>query len=283
VMQLVERGAVALDTPVVRYLPYFRLADERSGAITVREILTHSSGMPDVANYEWDKPQYDDGALERYVRSLDSTRLLFSPGARVSYSNMAFDVLGDLIAKVSGTTVEAYVRDQILAPLGMGGSTLLSHAADPLRLARGHEQRADGSIAVSPVFPDNRIHAPSSNMLTSAKDLARWAIANMQHGELDGKRILSDTTHRLMWSPSIVESKRSNWRYKRGLGLCWVLGEYEGHPVVWHAGGDEGFVADCVMMPDEGIAVVWMINADWPKRVTLTDAALDVALNLKTD
>jgi hypothetical protein len=51
--------------------------------------------------------------------------------------------------------------------------------------------------------------------------------------------------------------------------------------VVSHPGGDTGFMADFVMMPDEGIAVIWMMNADWPRRVTLTNTALDIALGFK--
>src|SRR5207247_1246950 len=62
IMQLVERGIVDLDAPVVKYLPYFRLADDRYSQITVRQMVTHTSGMPDVEDYEWNKPQYDAGA-----------------------------------------------------------------------------------------------------------------------------------------------------------------------------------------------------------------------------
>ena len=69
IMQLWEQGKIDLDAPVVTYLPYFRLADDRYKQITVRQMLSHISGMPDVQDYEWNKPQYDDGALERYVRS----------------------------------------------------------------------------------------------------------------------------------------------------------------------------------------------------------------------
>jgi hypothetical protein len=102
IMQLVERGKIDLDTPVVKYLPYFRMADRRYKIITVRQMVTHTSGMPDVEDYEWNKPQYDDRALERYVRSLGNLKLEFAPGERFEYSNMAFEILGDVIAKVSG-------------------------------------------------------------------------------------------------------------------------------------------------------------------------------------
>jgi CubicO group peptidase (beta-lactamase class C family) len=281
VMQLVEKGIVDLDAPVVKYLPYFRLDDGRYRSITVRQMVTHSSGMPDVENYDWDEPQYDDGALERYVRSLSTYKLLFAPGARFSYSNMAFDVLGDLIAKASEESIEAYVRHHILAPLGMTRSTLLIRDADPRLLAAGHEMSADGEIAVTKVAPYNRIHSPSSNLLSSVNDMARWAMANMNRGALDGKRILEDSTYALMWSPAFTDVPGSNWRYARGVGISWGLGTYHDNPVVWHAGGDTGFVSDFVMLPDKGIAVVWMMNADWPRRVTLTTTALDIALRLK--
>ncbi len=144
-MQLVEKGKVDLDAPVVRYLPYFRMADERYRTITIRQMVTHSSGMPDVDDYEWDKPQYDDGALERYVRSLSDRTLLFAPGDKFQYSNMAFEILGDVIAKVSGQSFDDYVQDQILTPLRMKDSTLLVRRADPRLLTWGHELDAHGT------------------------------------------------------------------------------------------------------------------------------------------
>ena len=78
------------------------LKDPRYRSITVRLMLMHRSGMPDVEDYLWDKPEYDAGALERYVRSLQDKSLLWEPGTKFAYSNMAFEVLGDLVAKVSG-------------------------------------------------------------------------------------------------------------------------------------------------------------------------------------
>lgn len=115
IMQLVEAGKIDLDAPLVKYLPYFRMADERYKIITIRQMVTHTSGIPDVDDYEWSKPQYDDGALERYVRSLSNLKLDFAPGQRFQYSNMAFEVLGDVIAKVSGESFDDYVQHHILA------------------------------------------------------------------------------------------------------------------------------------------------------------------------
>ena len=125
IMQLVEQGKVKLDEPVVKYLPYFKINDDRYKAITISQMLSHISGMPDVRDYEWDKPVYDDGAAERYVRSLTDKELIDAPGETLSYSNMAFEVLGDLIAKVSGMSFEDYVEKNILDPLDMKESTVI--------------------------------------------------------------------------------------------------------------------------------------------------------------
>ncbi|WP_346962543.1 serine hydrolase domain-containing protein, partial [Clostridium sp.] len=70
IMQLVQQGKVHLDEYVIEYLPYFKLKDDRYKKITIRQLLSHISGMPDEDDYEWDKPQYDEEALERYVRSI---------------------------------------------------------------------------------------------------------------------------------------------------------------------------------------------------------------------
>ncbi|HSO75381.1 MAG TPA: serine hydrolase domain-containing protein, partial [Blastocatellia bacterium] len=170
VMQLVEQGKVDLDMPVVKYLPYFRLKDERYKTITVRQMLGHISGMPDVQNYEWDKPVYDDGALERYVRTLTDKSLIAEPGTKFAYSNMAFEVLGDLIAKVSGETFEGYVQKHILKPLKMNDSTLLVKEASPQLLTSPHVLNASYDVSVSKVFPDNRMPSPSSTLYSNVVD-----------------------------------------------------------------------------------------------------------------
>ena len=114
------------------------MKDERYKTITIRQMLSHVSGMPDVEDYEWDKPQYDECALERYVRSLTDLSLIAAPGTKFRYSNMAYEILGDVIAKVSGESFEDYVKHHILEPLEMKISTLLVKQADPQLLTSPH-------------------------------------------------------------------------------------------------------------------------------------------------
>jgi CubicO group peptidase (beta-lactamase class C family) len=275
IMQLWEQGKIDLDAPITKYLPYFQLKDERYKQITVRQMLSHISGMPDVQDYEWDKPQFDDGALERYVRSLVDKTLIAEPGARFQYSNMAFEVLGDVIAKVSGITFEDYVKRNILAPLEMSTSNLLVKQADPQLLTSPHVLSPSYEVEVSKVFPYNRMHSPSSTLYSSVLDMSRWAIANLNRGELDGMRILKASTYDLMWKPPGDKFTQ--------VGISWFLGKHRDLGVVRHSGGDVGFVSNLVLIPEKKIAVVMMSNFDRSPLAILTNAALDVALGRKPE
>ena len=273
IMQLWEKGKIDLDSPVVRYLPYFHVKDDRYASITVRQMLSHISGMPDVEDYEWDKPQYDEGALERYVKSLGNEKLIAAPGTKFQYSNMAFEVLGDVIAKVSGESFEDYVKHNILDPLKMQTSTLLVKKADPQLLTRPHVLGGSYDVEVSKVFPYNRMHSPSSTLYSSVLDMSRWAMANLNRGELDGKRILKASTYDLMWKPAGEQFQQ--------IGISWFLRKFKEYPTVTHSGGDTGFVSNLVLIPEKSIAVVMMSNFDRAPLGVLTQAALDVALGLQ--
>jgi CubicO group peptidase (beta-lactamase class C family) len=272
IMQLVEAGKVDLDQPVQRYLPYFRLKDPRGASITVRQMLSHTSGMPDVNDYEWEKAVDDEGALERFVRSLTDRELVAAPGERFQYSNMAFEVLGDLIAKVSGETFEGYVRAHIFAPLGMKDSTLLRSEANPKLTTSPHVLGDRLSPIVSPVYPYNRMHAPSSTLHSNLVDMSRWALANLRRGELDGRRILQASTYDVMWKPTGDP--------KRPVAISWFQGERGGHRTISHGGGDTGYRSNLLLLSDDGIAVVMMINFDSIPGAEIRDAATDVVLGV---
>ena len=275
IMQLWEQGKIDLDAPVVKYLPYFRLKDERYKLVTLRLMLSHISGMPDTNDYEWDKPQYDDGALERYVKSLANDSLIADPGTKFQYSNIAFEVLGDVIAKVSGLSFEDYVKRNILEPLGMTISTLLVKQADTGLLTSPHVLGQSYDVEVSKVFPYNRMHSPSSTLYSSVLDMSRWAMANLNRGELHGKRILKSSTYDLMWKPAGEQFGQ--------IGISWFLNKYKGFGLVTHSGGDTGFVSNLVLIPEKKIAVVMMSNYDRARLRPLTFAALDVALGIKPE
>jgi CubicO group peptidase (beta-lactamase class C family) len=255
VMQLVEKGLVGLEEPLVKYLPYFRLADDRCKQITIHQILNHTSGMPDVEDYEWEKAVADAGAAERYTRSLTGKKMVSAPGTEFHYSNMAYDVMADLIAKVSGITFEQYVKENILIPLGMNESSF-------------YYPEIKGTLRTSPhtgipptvrqYYPYNRMHAPSSTLNSNVLELSHWAIANMNHGVYKGKQILTPKTHAMMMTPGFIARKDQ----QISIGLSWFLYKYQGQTIAEHSGGDDGYRSQLMLMPDAGISFVLLSNTD---------------------
>jgi CubicO group peptidase (beta-lactamase class C family) len=281
IVQLLEQEKLSLDDRIVQHLSYFELADGRYDSLTIRQFLTHSSGMPDVADYHWDEPEYDEGALERYVRSLADRMLLFVPGQEFSYSNMAFEVLGDLIAKVSGQSFEDYVKEHVLLPLGMNDSSILIRDVDQALLANGHVPEDGGKVRVSEHYAYNRSHGPSSTLYSNVVDMSRWAMANMNRGELEGRRILDASSYELLWAPAVEAGVRDGRPVH--VGLSWFLSDSAGHPTVSHGGRDTGYQTNLVMVPDAGVAVVVLSNYSGPDDAVseVTRLALKLALGFE--
>lgn len=276
-MRLVEDGKLDLDARLVDILPYFTMADERYKKITIRQMMAHLSGIPDVPegepwwkNWGFENPQVDDGALDRYVRSLGDMTLAQAPGEAHLYSDINFDILGDVVAQLSGETFESYIQKHILAPLGMDDAGFLM-VNDPERLASPHEHDADGNPVVAPVYPYNRIHAPSAALLTSTEELAKWAQTALNRGELNGTRILPAARFVEMWEQQ-AETGYGEWPVYgspiSGYGLGWYIGTVGNEPVVGHAGANLGFNSHLIVAPDKGIGITAATNySDLPNGV----------------
>ena len=285
IMQLVEAGTVALDSSVVRYLPYFALKDPRARSITVRQVLTHTAGIGDVTDYQWGKPEYDAGALERYVRGLEDSTLIAAPGEKWQYSNIGFEVLADLIAKVSGMPFEDYVQQRILTPLGMRKSTLLMTDIDSSLMAYGHSPDSAGVYHRNAAYPYNRRHAASSTLHSNVDDMLRWGAANLGRGSLEGARILAASSYDELWKPQRDMTAELTERANRAgvklpfeamaVGLSWFLPTRGGRHLVWHSGGDNGFRTDLLLFPADSLAIVVMANGDAANVTELSTALLE--------
>ncbi|UCC39731.1 MAG: beta-lactamase family protein [Candidatus Aminicenantes bacterium] len=271
IMQLVEQDKINLEAPVTTYLPYFKLNDERYKEITIQQMLSHVSGMPDVMDYEWDKPQYDPGALERYVRSLTDRKMRFRPGQRYAYSNMAFECLGDVIAKVSGMSFADYEKKHILDPAGMKDSTFLKPHHLPENWAAGH-LRSIKTIAWDG-YPYNRRHGPSSTLHSNALEMCNWAITNINRGTFQKNQILKSSSYDVLWKPWTQTGRKG---IGQSVGLSWFLGEYKGEKTVGHGGGDVGFNTNFIMLPEKSMAVVVLCNFIPAPVSYISDAALDI-------
>lgn len=282
IMQLVEQGKLSLNDTVVQHLPYFKIKGEGYETITIKEILSHISGMPDVTDYEWDKPQYDDEALERHVRNTASCELLKEQRGKVNYSNLAFEVLGDLISKVSGMTFENYMKENILTPIGMKESSFLNKDINKSLLASPHclSLKDKFEIKVSEIFPYNRRHAPSSTLCSNIVEMFNWALVNLNRGMINGVRILKEESYLELFTPHA----ESGWgSYYNHVGLSWFMGDYKGTKIITHSGCDTGFESNLLLLPDKEIGLVLMTNCDFIGLDTLTEALLDIILGYEID
>ena len=256
IVQLVEQGKIDLDEKLTHYLPYFTMMDDRYKDITIRHMLAHTSGIPNVKDYQWDKPEYDDGAAERYTKSHAPLKLDFTPGEKQSYSNAAFDILVDLIAKTSGMSFEDYVKQNILIPVGMINSTFYYPEVSSELTTKGHIIGDSLHVAVSDVYPYNRRHAGSSTLNSNVEDMLLWAKVNLNKGIINGTRIYSEESYDLLTS--------SQWKFndKSHGGLSWFVSEFNGDTKIAHSGGDTGFRSYFAFIPEKKSAIVLMANVN---------------------
>lgn len=277
IMQLYEKGLLDIDETAGHYLPYFKLKDKRYSRITVRHILSHTSGIPDIEDYEWDKPQFDDEALERYVKSLENLALLWDPGTKFMYSNIAYEILGDIIAKASGETFESYVEKNIFEPLKMHDSSLMTFKRDRAALADPHVKNDEKKVIVSDIFPYNRIHAPSSTLTSTVKDIFRWAAVHLNRGEFDGIRILNENTHNLFLQ------KQADINAKEQICLSWFARERRGLRLYGHEGSDVGFRSSFCIIPELNWYISVHANLDGAPTKKILHGILDMLLGYEPE
>lgn len=282
VMQLVEQGAISLDSKIADLIPYFLMKDDRANEITVRQLLNHTSGMPDEEDYEWHSPVYEEYALEHYVRGIQGKSLDSAPGEQFSYSNIGYEILGHLISRISGLSFESYMKEYLLNPMGMKNSDFYKLNVNPEQIASPHVFDAKGSYGtcVSQIFPYHRAHGPSSTLLSSAQEMCEAALMHLaacttrkNTSSLKSTSILDQRSYREMWSPQA----ETGWGGQMSdVGCSWFMGDYKGARVLSHSGRDTGFRSNFLLLPDAGSAVILMCNADHVGIQVLSRTLMDI-------
>jgi CubicO group peptidase (beta-lactamase class C family) len=253
ILRLAERKMLDINQPVINYLPYFRMADERYKFITIKQMLNHTSGLPDVKDFEWEKAIADSGAAERYVRSLDKEKLISDPGKEFHFSNMAYNVLGDVIAKLSEVPFETFVEAAVINPGDIRGSFEY-----PLLKASWLTSPHTGNPAkVSPVYPYNRMHAPSSTLSISTGALSDWAQFTMCR-EVHGRSLLSPEMHAMQLAPTfVIDSAAQSY-----VALGWFMSKRHGQIMYEQGGHTLGFSSLVAFIPEKNITISILCNYD---------------------
>jgi CubicO group peptidase (beta-lactamase class C family) len=247
VLQLVDTGRVGLDAPVQRYLPWFRVADpEASARITVRQLLSNTSGIPTSAGF-WRGDAEDGNLLERRVRALASQTLFAAPGTAYAYSNANFDIAGLIVQTTSGRPYDAYIAEQILAPLGMVSSGFQMEGA------QGHQDWF--GLALPAAATVNGAMWPAGGLYSSAADMARYLAAQLDAGR-GPNPILSTAGFAALHRPADVGDA--------GYALGWDTEQIVGVPMVEHGGASPAFNSSMLFAPDQGLGVVVLSNLNTP-------------------
>ncbi|MBL4802050.1 MAG: serine hydrolase [Emcibacter sp.] len=255
VMQYVEQGILDLDAPVVTYLPDFMPDNPYDIAITLRMLMSHSSGLvrePPVGNY------FDPAApsLADTVKSLNETTLVYAPGRKVQYSNAGLAVVGRVLEKLSGESFASLLKNKLLKPLGMNHSAFIPEAGLLTNLPEAYMQSYHGERTVAPTFELGI--APAGSMYSTMDDLALFMGGLLKKGAGINGRILREDTLSQMWTPQTeIKSGRN-----RSFGIGFILGQLDGEKTVSHGGAIYGFATQLKMLPGKKIGVAIATNLD---------------------
>ena len=262
VMQLVEAGKLALDTPITRYLPDFTPPNPFGMPLTLRLLMTHYGGLarePSVGSY------FDMSAptLAATVASLNQAPLVYAPGGRYKYSNAGLAVVGAVIERVTGEPFARYLERSVLAPLGAEHSAFTRTEDIVARLADGHMWTLDGRRAPAPAIEFGM--TPAISLYASVVDLARvWTglfSAAWPDSATDGggtaPRLLRPESVRLMWTPQWGPPTS-----RASMGLGFFISQIDGRRRVGHDGAVYGFGTQVSALPDERLGVVVTTTLD---------------------
>jgi CubicO group peptidase (beta-lactamase class C family) len=246
ILLLAEEGKLSVEDPVAKYYPDLTRARD----VTLYDLMTHASGYPDYYPLDFvDERLARPIAPDRLIHEYAGAKLDFEPGARWSYSNTGYVLLGRVVEKVSGEPLGQFLQRRILKPAGME-HTFFEPGAGDRRFAVGYTAFALGSPEVARREADGWLYA-AGGLTSTAADLARWDLALMDD------RILKPSSCRLMTMPR----RLANGKFKEyGCGLA--IGSRDGEVLLQHGGAVSGFLAYNTMVPRTRSAVILLTNGD---------------------
>jgi CubicO group peptidase (beta-lactamase class C family) len=266
-MMLVDEGRVNLDDPVEKYLPEFKgqmLAVERDAEhvllrkpmhpVTVREILSHTSGLPFSSPME--QPTLDGLPLREAVRSYAMVPLQFMPGTKYQYSNAGINTAGRIIEVVSGMPYEQFMEERLFKPLRMKDTTFWPSPKQVKRLAKSYKP-AQGKSGLEETFVTQlryplsdrvqRFPMPAGGLFSTASDTAQFCRMILNGGICEGKRLLSEDAVRQLTSRQTAPDIKDSYGLGFAVGTDWC-----GH------GG--AYATNMQIDRRRGLVLVWMVQ-----------------------
>ena len=253
IAMLVEDGRLSFDDPVSKHVPDL---GARTGidfdAITVEHALSHQAGFDG-----------DHLFVSRQADSLDAlrgARQLFGPGTEFSYNNAMFSVAGEIVAAASGQPYETFVRERLLAPLGMKSATFRADDAITNRVALPHFVAGDDAIVIrgagwQPGWELGPVDRAAGGLIASVDHMLEWCRFQTTGATRDGRSLLSHESLVRLHRPLVAIDATSD------VGLDWFVESTDGVTTIGHGGLTAGYCSELVVVPDRGVGVVALTNS----------------------
>ena len=259
---LETEGKMKLDDKVVKWWPEYKLYDPWvTKEVNMRDLLSHRLGYE---TFQGDFMFFDsDLTAAEIFEKFAKLKPYYDFRTRWGYCNAAFAAAGEITRRVTGKKWGDVIKEKLLQPLGMtrSGATVFD-----LRMASNiafPHSIHDGKIAMV-AFGQLDGMSPAGSISSSATDISKWMIAQLDSGRVDGKQVIPFRAIASTWQPhSIVGSTNPiNPSGSAMYGLGWFLEEYKGHPIVSHTGGVNGYVTSVTLLPKEKLGIAVFTNTD---------------------
>ena len=264
VLKLANSGRIDLDDKVVKHLPYFTMGGNAYGKITIRNLLTHTSGI-DHYNLMWDMPNFSPNATEVTTRSIATQHPKWDqPGTHVLRSPYNYDILADLVSKVTHKPFEDYIRDKVFAPLEMNNTRFykVKNSAMPFVITDWLKYTYKQNNS----YPYNREHGGSGGLHTSAQDLTKWMYQLLNQSQDINKQYFE---------------VQFNTGDKSAVGYGWDVYNDGKHDIYTKGSQYGGFTQQIILIPSKKIGVVAVCNISGD--FNPTNMVRDISQWLSTD
>lgn len=244
VMQLSEKGKIDINTDVNKYLTLFKLENNYPAPVTMANLLSHTAGFRGRSIGSMTRNESDRIPLVKFLAT-NMPRIKLPPGTVISYSNHGFYLAGYLVEITSGVPFAQYMEENILHPLGMNNSSFLPLPRLLPNMAKGYSY-ISGDYQVVPKDYSLSVISPAGSLLSTADDIARFMITQLQGGYYNDQRILKENTCKEMQRQQFTNDPRLP-------GTCFGLYEYQGYnqQAVFLDGDVTGFSSRLFLLPDQ--------------------------------
>ncbi|KLE36011.1 hypothetical protein AAW00_01250 [Aurantiacibacter luteus] len=267
---LVDRGEVEWDAPVRTYIPEFAMWDLWvSEHFTVRDLLTHRSGLPLGAGDLLIWPDGDASPAD-VIAALPHLRP--STGFRdgYAYDNLMYVVAGEIVTRVSGKDWATFVTQELFQPIGMDDDCAAQQDRIPsgTPVVTGHERAAgaEAGVPIDPRLAFSETWSAAGGIWCNADGMMEWGKFWLDGAvTAGGTRLISEAQARELWTgvtpQAVGGALRTNGSSHLGMyALGWALRDFEGHLHVSHGGGAPGVVSNFTLIPEHGIAIFSATN-----------------------